>query len=150
MTKIDDLDKKILNALLEDGRVSFTELAEKLGVSHGTIHVRVNKLKEAGIISGITAKLDAQKLGYQVSCFMGVKFVNTGDYASVLTQLKSLPPVCETYFTTGPYNVLLKVICQDMDHFHRFLVHSLQPIKEIQSTETLIILDQPIKGSIPL
>lgn len=150
MTRIDDLDKKILNALLEDGRVSFTELADTLGVSHGTIHVRVNKLKEAGIITGITAKLDTQKLGYQIGCFIGVKLMHTGDYPRVLNKLKSLSSVCKAYFTTGTYNVLLKVSCLDMDHFHNFLVHELQSIKEIQSTETLIILDQPIKGNIPL
>lgn len=140
---MDELDKQILQALAEDARVSFTDLAEKLHVSHGTIHVRVNKLKESGALLGTTARVDPKKIGFQVSCFMGINLKHSGDYPKVMQRLKKLRPVNDIFFTTGPYSLLIKIAVQDVEELKDFMINELQGMNEIQSTETLVILDHP-------
>lgn len=140
---MDDLDKEILKALAEDGRVSFTELSDKLKVSHGTIHVRVNKLKESGALLGTSARVDPKKIGFEISCFMGVKLKQSGFYPVVMERLKGLRPVNDIFFTTGTYNLLIKIAVRDVEELRDFIINELQKMDEIQSTETLLILDHP-------
>ena len=68
---IDEVDKKILMYLIDNTRMPFTEIAKKMNVSAGTIHVRVKKLEEAGIIKGTTLITDYDKMGYQFVAYVG-------------------------------------------------------------------------------
>ena len=142
--KLDDLDKNILKYLLNDSRRSFQEIANDLDVSGGTIHVRVNKLKEMGIITGSHITVDYEKLGLGVCVFIGINLVNAKSYNSAVQKLSSLREITEVYYTTGNYSMFVKVLLSDTKHLHEFLVSKLQNISEVQSTETLIVLDQPV------
>lgn len=141
---IDKVDREILSRLLADSRRSYQEIARELIVSGGTIHVRTNKLKEAGIIKGSRIVVDYNKLGLSVTAFVGVNLSSAKDYQSVLPKLKKLKEVTEVHYTTGQYSLFVKVITKSTRELHLFLIERLQAIKEIQSTETLISLDNPI------
>ncbi len=142
--KLDDLDKKILEKLLSDSRTSYQEIARDLIVSGGTIHVRINKMKEAGVIKGSKLVLDVGKLGLEFQAFVGINLVNARDYKTVLEKLKDFPEIVEVHYTTGGFSLFAKTLTKNSKEFHLFLIEKLQSIQEIQSTETIISLDNPV------
>ena len=142
--QIDNLDKSILMALMDNARAPYAELAKRFAVSPGTIHVRVEKMKQAGIIEGTRVQVNSKKLGYDVCCFIGIILKSARDYPAALAKLEQLEEVVEAYYTTGQYNIFIKVMTRSIDELQQVLVHRLQTIDEIQSTETLISLQQPI------
>lgn len=148
--EIDSLDRKILSMLQQDARTSYSEIARKLIVSAGTIHQRMDKLKAVGIVEGSKIQLNLQKLGYDVTVFLGIHLKSSKSLAKVIDQLKLLHEVVETYYTTGDYALLIKVQTKSIQDFHNFLANKLQSIDAIQSTESFISLDQPINRDIAL
>ncbi|RKX86177.1 MAG: transcriptional regulator AsnC [Spirochaetes bacterium] len=148
--KVDNLDIKIISILQEDSRKSFQEIARELVVSGGTIHVRMNRLKELGIVNGSRIMLDYPKLGFDVTTFIGINLHNAGDSAVVLEKLRKMDEITEVHYTTGSYSLFIKAILQSTLGLKTFLVEKLQLIEEIQSTETLISLDQPVSRDIKL
>lgn len=148
--EIDGLDRKILKILQADAKVPFSEIAQKLIVSNGTIHQRVSKMEAAGIIQGSKYFLDYSKLGYDVNVLLGIHLKNAKDCPQVIEQLRKLPEVVEAHYTTGNYALIIRVLNKTIADYHRFLIDKLQSIKEIQSTESFICLDRPIfKDLIP-
>lgn len=145
---IDNLDRIILNALSDNARLSYAEIAKTNGVSPATVHVRVEKMRKAGIVTGAKLSIDHRKLGYDICCFIGIILRQAGDYPTALEKLKALPEVTEAYYTTGQYSVLIKVLVKNIDDLQRLLIERLQVIDEIQSTETLISLQSPIQRNI--
>ncbi|MBT6324408.1 MAG: AsnC family transcriptional regulator [Bdellovibrionales bacterium] len=141
---LDKVDREILHQLMNDSRKSFQEIARELIVSGGTIHVRINKMKEAGIIKGSKLVIDPRKLGLEVCAFIGVNLVSAKDYQKVLDHLAKMDEVTNVHYTTGQYSLFIKVYAETTLKLHHFLIEKLQTIKEIQSTETFISLDSPI------
>jgi len=146
--KLDSLDKKILDELQKDARRPFLDVARKLGVSGGTIHQRVEKLKESGVIVGSKTLIDYKVLGYGVSVFLGVYVKLAKDITQLISKLDLMEEVVEVHYTTGNFALLVKVYVRDIDHFHNFLIKKLQVIDEITSTESFICLDTPIQRSL--
>lgn len=146
--QIDSTDKQILRLLQEDARRPFLDVARKIKVSGGTIHQRIEKLKEAGIITGSTITVDYKKLGKNVTVLLGIHLKNAKDINLVIKKLNLLDEVIEAYYTTGNYALIIKILMEDIDDFHDFLVNKLQKIDEIQSTESFICLKQVIKKDI--
>ena len=142
--KIDNLDRSILSALQQDARVPYAELGKRFTVTPATIHVRVETMKQAGIITGTQAMVDVKQLGYVVCCFIGINLKSAKDYAAALSQLEGLDEVVEAYYTTGHYNIFIKIMTRSIDELHHLLTDRIQAIDEIQSTETLISLHNPI------
>ena len=147
---IDNLDKIILRTLMENARVSYAEIAKSNQVSPATIHVRVEKMRKAGIIKGAKLKVDARKLGYDVTCFIGIILKQAGDYPRALAKLEALEEVTEAFYTTGQYSIFIKVMVRTIDDLQHLLIDKIQPIDEIQSTDTLISLQNPISRDIGL
>lgn len=147
--QIDNLDRDILHALMKNARTAYAELAKIFHVSPGTIHVRVEKMRQAGIIEGVHAHINPKKLGYDVCCFIGITLNHAKDYQSVLTKLENLEEVIEAYYTIGHhFNIFIKVMCPSIDALEQLLIKKIQVIDEIQSTETMISLQNPIMRSI--
>lgn len=146
--RIDNLDRNILSALQQDARLPYAELAKRLAVSPATIHVRVEKLRQAGIITGTQATVSAKQLGYDVCCFIGINLKSAKDYGAALARLTLLEEVVEAYYTTGHYNIFIKVMTRSIDELHTLLTDRIQAIEEIQSTETLISLHNPISRQV--
>lgn len=146
--QIDTVDRQILGFLLEDARMPYLEIARKLIVSGGTIHQRIEKLKKMGVIEGSTVQLNLQKLGYDVTVFLGIHLTSAKDLKSVIRELEKMPEVAEAHYTTGNYALLIKLHTKSIRDFHSFLAERLQSIDAIQSTESFISLDQPIKREV--
>lgn len=146
--QIDNLDKQILNALMANARIPYAELAKRLTVSAGTIHVRIEKMKQANIIMGTHLIINTKKIGYDVCCFIGINLNNARDYPQTLTRLESLEEVVEAYYTTGNYSIFIKVMTRSIEHLQDVLINKIQAIEAIQSTETLISLQNPINRTV--
>ncbi|MCW9715350.1 transcriptional regulator AsnC [Avibacterium sp. 21-594] len=144
MHNIDNLDKQILRVLLKDARTPYAEMAKNFGVSPGTIHVRVEKMRQAGIIQGTKIRIDQRKLGYDVCCFIGIILKSAKDYDKVIAKLEKFEEVVEAYYTTGNYSIFIKVMTHTIAELHAVLATKIQLIDEIQSTETLISMQNPI------
>jgi len=146
--QIDNLDKKILNALRINARSPYAELAKNFAVSPATIHVRVEKMRQAGIIKRTKVELNPKRLGFDVCCFIGINLKAAGDYSPTIEKLEQIDEVLEAYYTTGHYNIFVKIMARSIDHLHNVLINKIQAIEEIQSTETLISLDNPINREV--
>ncbi|WP_150538245.1 transcriptional regulator AsnC [Actinobacillus vicugnae] len=142
--QIDPLDRQILRALVADARTPYAEMAKNFGVSAGTIHVRVEKMRQAGIIEGTKIRINERKLGYDVCCFIGIILKSAKDYEKVIAKLNEFEEVVEAYYTTGNYSIFIKVMTHTIEELHRVLATKIQLIDEIQSTETLISMQNPI------
>ena len=148
--EIDTVDKAILDALLDDARRPFSDIAKEVGVSDGTVHVRVNRLKEAGILLGSTAVLDYERLGYGVSAYIGINLSHAKNFQAVLRKMKKLTPITEAVYSTGEYSIFAKVMSKSIKDLHLFLAEKLQGIEGVQSTETIIVLETSFSRSIRL
>ncbi len=146
--QIDNLDKKILNTLLANARTPYAVLAKKFKVSPATIHVRVEKMKVAGIITGTHLAINPRALGFDVCCFIGINLRSAADYHHVMPLLMEFDEVVEAYFTTGQYSILVKIMTQSIDALQKVLMNKIQAIKQVQSTDTLISLQNPISRAI--
>ncbi|AGH37620.1 Regulatory protein AsnC [Bibersteinia trehalosi USDA-ARS-USMARC-188] len=141
---LDRLDQQILRALIVDARTPYAEMAKQFGVSAATIHVRVEKMRQAGIIEGTKIRVNQRKLGYDVCCFIGIILKSAKDYDQVIAKLSEFDEVVEAYYTTGNYSIFIKVMTHTIEELHSVLAGKIQSIDEIQSTETLISMQNPI------
>jgi Lrp/AsnC family transcriptional regulator, regulator for asnA, asnC and gidA len=141
---IDQLDRQILSHLLNDAEQPYTEIAKKLYVSGGTVHVRMKKLRDLGIVKGASLSIDYDALGFDICAFLGIYLDKSSLYDSVSVELKKIPEVVEAYYTTGHYNIFAKIYCRDTDHLRNVLHDKIQNIAGIQRTETFISLQEGI------
>ncbi len=141
---LDALDQHILRSLIQDAKTPYAEIARHYGVSAGTIHVRVEKMRQSGVIEGTKIKINERKLGYDVCCFIGIILKSAKDYEQVIAKLNAFPEVVEAYYTTGNYSIFIKVMTHTIEELHQVLAGKIQSIDEIQSTETLISMQNPI------
>jgi Lrp/AsnC family transcriptional regulator for asnA, asnC and gidA len=148
--ELDELDKQILQILLKDASIPYTDIARGLSVSGGTIHVRMRKMQEAGIILGSRLIIDPSLLGFDILAFIGVYLEKGSDYKQASEALINIPEVIEMHYTTGLYNIFAKVICRDTTHLRNVLNNKIQVIPGIQRTETFISLEQSIDREIKL
>ena len=147
---LDELDVQILDILIKDSRTPFLEIARKCHVSGGTIHVRMKKMEDMGIIKGTKLMIDNSKLGYDVTCFMGIYLDKAASYPNVLESLNNIKEIVELHYTTGQYSIFMKVICKNISDLQDHLLNKIQAIEGIQRTDTLISLSQPIDRNIEL
>ena len=150
MNGIDKLDKQILSMLMNDAEQPYTDIAKKLFVSGGTVHVRMKKLRDMGIVQGANLVIDHGKLGYDICAFLGVYLDKSSLYDSVAEELKKIPEVVAAYYTTGLYNIFAKILCRDTNHLRDILHDKIQNIPGIQRTETFISLQESINRPVDI
>ena len=148
--KIDKLDLQILDALMHDAAQPYTELAKKLYVSGGTIHVRMRKLNEMGIVKSSSLQVDYEALGYDISAFLGIYLDKSSLYDDVSLQLKAIPEIVSAHYTTGQYSIFAKIVCRDTNHLRDVLHDKIQKIQGIQRTETFISLQESINRPVDI
>jgi Lrp/AsnC family transcriptional regulator for asnA, asnC and gidA len=140
--EIDNIDLQILNLLMEDAKLPYTEVAKKVFVSGGTVHVRMKKLEEMGVVLGTTLKMDYSKLGYDVTCFLGIYLMKSSLYYQVVEELRKIPEITKIHYTTGDYNIFIKIHCKDTKHLRDVLHDKIQKVDGIERTETFISLEE--------
>ncbi len=141
--KLDKLDHQILDILIEDTRTAFTDIAKRLDISAGTVHVRVRKMEEAGIIIGSTLNLDYTKLGYNFIAYVGVFLKKTSQTKFVVERINEIPNVVEAHVPTGKYNVFCKVRAKNTDHAKR-VIYLLDDIEGVYRTETMVSMEESL------
>jgi len=139
-TQLDDLDITILNILTKDPRTSYLEIARLCNVSGSTIHVRMKKIEDLGIIKGSKLLLDTSKLGYDICGFIGISLENSTYMNIVTKELSELNEIIELHLTTGQYPILAKVVCKNIQHLQNLLLNNIQIIKGIQKTDISLSL----------
>ncbi len=146
----DNLDLQILGILMEDATIPYTEIAKKLIVSGGTIHVRMKKMLEIGVIKGSHLMIDPQKIGFDICAFLGIFLEKGSQYKDAVENLKNIKEIVELHYCTGSYSMFAKIICRDTNHLRHVLNEDIQGVKGIQRTETFISLEESIKRQITL
>ncbi len=148
--EIDNIDLKILEILMQDSKKPFTEVAKKVNVSQGTVHVRMNKMEEAEIVEKNTLKINYAKLGYDITAFIGIYLEKSALYDQVLTKLKEIPEITNIHYTTGNYSMFIKIHCKDTNHLKIVLHDKMQQVEGIDRTETMISLEESLDRSLKL
>lgn len=140
--QIDRVDRQILNLLSQDAYIPYTEIAQRVNVSPGTVHVRMKKMLEAGIVGKPQIVIDWTALGWDITTFIGVYLTRSDVYYKVIRELKKIPEVLSCHYTTGNYSLFIKVICKDTRHLREVLSDKIQKIEGINRTETLVSLEE--------
>lgn len=146
--KLDDMDRTILSELINDARKPYLEIARVCGVSGAAIHQRVKKLEELGIIEGSSTLIKPIAIGYSICAFMFLNLTENNKYQEVITALKDIPEIVECHFITGRSALLIKLYCEDNAHLMEVALNTIQKIPFVQSTETMVSLDEPFKRQI--
>ncbi|MXV38523.1 winged helix-turn-helix transcriptional regulator [Flavobacteriaceae bacterium Ap0902] len=141
--QIDSVDKQILNFLIENTRMPFTEIAKKMNVSAGTIHVRVKKMEDAGIIQGTTLQVDYSRMGYDFIAYVGILLTKSNKTSMVMKKLREIPNVTVASVISGKYNIFCKIRAKDTSDA-RDVIYKIDDIEEVLRTESMISLQEEI------
>jgi len=147
--QIDQLDKKILGILQEDGRKSILEIAKDLDVTRATVHARISKLKESGVILGSKVVIDYRALGFGISAYVGIRLSDKARNVAVRDALMAIPGVVEIHAITGSYNMFAKVTVADVGALHDLLTNEMK-ISGVVSTETFLVLETYLNKDVGL
>jgi Lrp/AsnC family transcriptional regulator for asnA, asnC and gidA len=140
--EFDNIDLRILAELVNNAKTPFTEVADKVFVSGGTVHVRMKKLERIGIVKGSSLVLDYDKLGYNVTAFLGIYLEKNSFYDEVAAALEEISEIMTLHYTTGTYNLFAKIICKDTKHMREVLHNKIQKITGIERVEAFISLEE--------
>lgn len=150
MEKIDKLDKQIMEIISSNARIPFKDVAAECGVSRAAIHQRVQRLIDMNVIIGSGYHVNPKSLGYTTCTYVGIRLEKGSMYKRVVDELREIPEIVECHYTTGPYSMLVKLYARDNEQLMDLLNNKIQGITGVDSTETLISLDQSIKKEIPI
>lgn len=140
---LDQLDLNILKNLSLNARKPYLEIARECGVSGAAIHQRIQRLSQIGIIKGSECLIDPAAVGFDTCAYVGLYLRDPSQYNSVVTALEKMPEIVECHYTSGQYDIFIKLYARNNDH----LLHILQKIQELgfARTETLISFKQVFK-----
>ncbi|AAK78953.1 Lrp/AsnC family transcriptional regulator for asnA, asnC and gidA [Clostridium acetobutylicum] len=145
---LDDLDLQILHILVEDSRTPYLEIARECHVSGGTIHVRMKKMEDMGIIKGTKLIVDNTKLGYDICCLVGIYIDKAASYPKVLEAMRDIKEIVELYYITGEFSIFAKVVCRSIADLQDLLLNRIQVVEGVQRTNTFMALSQPIDRNV--
>lgn len=142
--ELDEIDKSILSILMKNAKKTYAEIGQELFVSPGTVHVRIKKMHDMGVITAHKINIDYESLGYDIVAFLGIYLDKSSLYDEVAQSLAAIPEVTGAHYTTGLYNIFAKIVCRDTNHLKEVLHDKIQLIQGIQRTETFISLEESI------
>jgi Lrp/AsnC family transcriptional regulator for asnA, asnC and gidA len=148
--ELDKIDKQILSILMKDGRATYAEIAALLNVSGGTIHVRMKKLEQLGVIKGMHLIADYRKLGYTIYAYIAVNFTTNVDFDEICAKMADIPEVSRVDVVTGEYNAMLQVVCRDASHLNNILKHRIHPLKGVGEYRVFTSLQNVVDRKIDL
>ncbi|TND09307.1 MAG: transcriptional regulator [Bacteroidetes bacterium] len=148
--QLDKLDRQILRILVRDATIPYTDIAKELVVSGGTIHVRMKKLREMGVVTGSHLSVNPAKLGYDITAFIGIYLDKGSEYHDAVARMKKIPELVELHYTTGSYSMFAKIICKSTEHLRQVLNEKIQTIRSVERTETFISLEESIRRQVSI
>ena len=134
---LDSLDKKILKLIAEDARIPFLEVARSCNVSGAAIHQRIQKLSNMGVLKGSQFIIDPEKIGYETCAYIGLNLKNPENFDKAVSALKEIPEVVECHYTTGDYDMFIKIYALNNHHLLNIIHDRLQPLG-LSRSETII------------
>ena len=146
---LDQLDKKILRLIAEDARIPFLEVARECNVSGAAIHQRIQKLTNMGVLKGSQFIIDPEKIGYETCAYVGLYLKNPEDFDNVVDALKTIPEVVECHYTTGEYDLFIKIYAYNNHHLLNIIHDKLQPLGLARS-ESIISFHSAIDRQLPV
>jgi Lrp/AsnC family transcriptional regulator for asnA, asnC and gidA len=147
---LDDTDRAILRILQEDARTPFSEIARRIDMSSATVHDRVARLKDAGVIEGFHAAVNPQAVGYGASAFVGLQVEQGRDDAvdGFVDHLRAVDGVREIHLTTGDWDVLVRVVAEDTEGLRELLFDNVATAEGFGRSYTMVVLgtelDDPV------
>ncbi|MBC7892699.1 MAG: Lrp/AsnC ligand binding domain-containing protein [Sphingobacteriaceae bacterium] len=148
-SEIDNVDIKILTLLMQDATMPYTEIGKRIFVSGGTVHVRMKKMEQMGIVIGSSLTIDHTRLGWDISAFLGIYLDKSSLYDDVAAQLEQIPEIISINYTTGNYSIFARIVCRDTTHLREVLHDKIQKVAGIQRTETFISLEERFNRPVP-
>lgn len=144
---LDQLDKKILCLIAEDARIPFLEVARECKVSGAAIHQRIQKLTNLGVLKGSQFVIDPEKIGFETCAYMGLNLKNPENFDEVVESLKKIPEIVECHYTTGEYDLFIKVYAHNNHHLLT-IIHDKLQVLGLSRTVSLIsynaVIDRPL------
>ena len=137
---LDDIDKNIIRILQNDARTSYREIQDRLGISIGTIHNRISKLRDLGVVQGYTLRLSNEKLGYKLTFLIRVN-VDGKHTEEILEDLTKIPEVCSIFHTTGEQSAALICRFKDSEDVHKF-IRELNEREYVTRTNSNMVLKE--------
>ena len=147
--KLDKLDKQILKLIAEDARIPFLEVARTCNVSGAAIHQRIQKLTNMGILKGSQFIIDPEKIGYETCAYIGLNLKDPERFDTVVEELKKIPEVVECHYTTGNFDMFIKIYALNNHHLLTIIHDRLQPLG-LASSQTLISFHSAINRQLPV
>lgn len=140
---LDYLDKKILHMISDDARIPFLEVARACNVSGAAIHQRIQKLQALGVIKGSQFIIDPEKIGYETCAYIGLYLKDPSRFDEVVESLKRIPEVVECHYTTGGFDMFIKIYARNNHHLLTVIHDKLQPLG-LSRSETIISFNAAI------
>ena len=138
MHELDALDRRLIAELAANPRSGMLGLARALGVARNTAQARLDRLIERGVVTGFGPEIELQRVGYSVAAFVTLEIAQ-GRSEVVVGELAAMPEVVEAYMTTGPSDLLCRVVARDNDHLGHLLGEILE-IPGVTRTTTALVL----------
>ena len=147
--KLDNLDKQILRMIAEDARVPFLEVARACDVSGAAIHQRIQKLTSMGVLKGSQFIINPEKIGYETCAYIGLNLRNPEKFDDVMVELQKIQEVTECHYTTGNFDMFIKIYAKNNHHLLNIIHDKLQPLG-LASSETLISFNTVFDRQLPV
>lgn len=147
--QLDSLDEQILKLIASNARIPFLEVARECGVSGAAIHQRIQKLTNLGVLKGSEFVLDPETIGYETCAYMGLFLKHPEDFRSVFEQLKEIPEIVECHYTTGQYDMFVKIYARNNHHLLSIIHDKLQPLG-LSRSETVISFHEAFRRQMPI
>ena len=147
--RLDALDKKILQLIANDARIPFLEVARACNVSGAAIHQRIQKLTAQGVLKGSQFIIDPEKIGYETCAYVGLYLKDPGQFDAVVEKLRRIPEVTECHYTTGGYDMFIKIYARNNHHLLNVIHDKLQPLG-LSRSETIVSFNAVIDRQLPV
>lgn len=144
---LDQLGKKILCLIAEDARIPFLEVARECKVSGAAIHQRIQKLTNLGVLKGSQFVIDPEKIGFETCAYMGLNLKNPENFDEAVEALKKIPEIVECHYTTGEYDLFIKVYAHNNHHLLDIIHDKLQVLGLSRSVSLIsynAVIDRPL------
>lgn len=147
--RLDALDRKILKLISADARIPFLEVARACNVSGAAIHQRIQKLNSLGILKGSQFIIDPEKVGYETCAYVGLYLKDPSSFDAVVEKLRAIPEVTECHYTTGGYDMFIKIYARNNHHLLNIIHDKLQPLG-LSRSETIVSFNAVIDRQLPV
>lgn len=148
-SNLDELDKKILRLVAQDARVPFLEVARICNVSGAAVHQRMQKLQQSGVLKGSQFLIAPEALGFETCAYIGLYLKDPSHFDHVVDELRKIPEVVECHYTTGSFDMFIKIYAKNNHDLLTIIHDKLQPLG-LSRSETIVSFNAVINRQLPI